>query len=361
MRNVNQDVLKISPYLPGKPIEELERERGIVGAVKLASNENPRGPSAAVREAIRTATDQLSRYPDGSAYRLRGLIAERFDVDPAQLTFGNGSDEVLKLAGRAVLSPGDRGLVDEHCFVVYPITMLGCNAEPVRIPSTGWAHDLGAIADAIDERTRVIYLANPNNPTGTWFTEEALVAFLRRVPTEIWVVLDEAYYEYAREVPEYPDSLKLLPDFPNLIVTRTFSKVYGLAALRVGYGVSSSEIAELMNRVRQPFNVNSIALAAAEAALQDDSYVRESVALNREGMTRIIAGLTKLGLDYIPSIGNFVTFEVGDNAPDVYDAMLNRGVVVRPVANYDMPKHLRVTIGLPEENERFLDALEASL
>lgn len=361
MQNVNRAVLDISPYQPGKPIEELERERGIVGAIKLASNENPRGPSDAVREAIRQATEDLSRYPDGSAYRLRNLVADRLGVDPAQLTFGNGSDEALKIVGRVVLSPGDRGLVDERCFVVYPLTILGCNAEPVRVPSNGWAHDLEAIADAIDERTRIIYLANPNNPTGTWFSEAEFRSFMTRVPDGVWVVLDEAYHEYARDVDGYPDGVSLLPEYPNLVVTRTFSKVYGLAALRVGYSVSSIAVAELMNRVRQPFNVNSVALAAAEAALRDDAYINESLHLNQEGMKLLEAGFDRLGIEYIPSIGNFISFKVGPHAPDVYDALLNRGVVVRPIANYDMPEYLRVTVGLPEENERFLAALETAV
>ena len=361
MKNVNQAVLEISPYQPGKPIEELERERGIAGAIKLASNENPRGPSDVVREAIREATDELSRYPDGSAYRLRNLVADHISVDPSQLTFGNGSDEALKIVGRVVLSPGDSGLVDERCFLVYPLTILGCNAEPIRVPSNGWAHDLEAIADAIDERTRIIYLANPNNPTGTWFTESEFRRFMSRVPSRVWVVLDEAYHEYARVVKGYPNGVSLLPDYSNLVVTRTFSKIYGLAALRVGYSVSSTGVAELMNRIRQPFNVNSVALAAAEAALRDETYVDESLRLNQEGMATLEAGLERLGLAYIPSIGNFISFEVGKHAMDVYDKMLNLGVVVRPVANYNMPHHLRVTVGLPEENERFLTALEASL
>ena len=361
MKHVNQAVLEISPYQPGKPIEELERERGIKDAIKLASNENPRGPSESVRQAIREATEQISRYPDGSAFRLRSLVAEKLGVDEAQLTFGNGSDEALKIAGRVVLSPGDRGVVDERCFVVYPITILGCNAEPVWAPSNGWAHDLDAIADAIDERTSIVYLANPNNPTGTWFTETEFRHFMGRVPDHVWVVLDEAYHEYARDVDGYPDGVSLLPDFKNLVVTRTFSKIYGLAALRVGYSVTSIEFAELMNRVRQPFNVNSIALAAAEAAIQDDAYIEESLRLNREGMTFIEAGLKRLNLEYIPSIGNFVSFDVGRDASEIYDAMLNKGVVVRPIANYAMPNHLRVTVGLQSENEKFLSVLESCL
>ena len=361
MRHVNQAVLQMSPYQPGKPIEELERERGIKGAIKLASNENPRGPSPAVSDAIRKATNELSRYPDGSAFRLRRLVAERLGVDSAQLTFGNGSDEALKIIGRVVLSPGDRGLVDQRCFLVYPLTILGCNAEPVRVASNGWAHDLGAIADAIDSRTRIIYLANPNNPTGTWFSEAEFRAFMARVPEHVFVVLDEAYHEYAIESVGYPNGVSLLPDYPNLVVTRTFSKVYGLAALRVGYSVSSEAIADLMNRVRQPFNVNSLALAAAEAALEDDSYINESLQINAEGMDVLESGFKRLGIDYIPSIGNFISFRVGTRAPEIYDNLLNLGVVVRPIANYDMLEHLRATVGLPEENERFLIALEASL
>ena len=361
MQHINQAVLQISPYQPGKPIEELERERGIVDAIKLASNENPRGPSENVRMAIQRATNELSRYPDGSAYRLRGKVAERLGVEPNQLTFGNGSDEVLKIAGRVALSPGDKGLVDERCFVVYPITILSCNAEPVRVPSDGWGHDLSAFADSIDDATKIIYLANPNNPTGTWFTETAFCEFMSKVPARVWVVLDEAYYEYARVNEGYPDGVELVSEFPNLVVTRTFSKIYGMAALRVGYSVSSVEFAELMNRVRQPFNVNSIALAAAEAALDDEEYVVESLKLNLDGMKSVTEGLEQLGLSYIPSIGNFVSFEVNADALDLYDALLNRGVVVRPIANYNMPNHLRVTIGLPKENERFLQTLEAVL
>lgn len=361
MQHINQAVLQISPYQPGKPIEELERERGIVDAIKLASNENPRGPSENVRTAIQRAANELSRYPDGSAYRLRGKVAERLGVEPNQLTFGNGSDEVLKIAGRVALSPGDKGLVDERCFVVYPITILGCNAESVRVPSDGWEHDLLAFADSIDDATKIIYLANPNNPTGTWFTETAFCEFMSKVPDRVWVVLDEAYHEYARVNEGYPDGVELVSEFPNLVVTRTFSKIYGMAALRVGYSVSSVEFAELMNRVRQPFNVNSIALAAAEAALDDDEYVVESLKLNRDGMKSVTEGLEQLGLSYIPSIGNFVSFEVKTDALELYDALLNRGVVVRPIANYNMPNHLRVTIGLPEENERFLQTLDAVL
>ena len=361
MVTVNQAVLQISPYQPGKPIEELERERGIHGAIKLASNENPRGPSPRVREAISQAVKELSRYPDGSAFRLRKVIASRLNIDPAQLTFGNGSDEVLKIAGRVALSPGDEGLVDEHCFLVYPITILGCNATPVSVPSQQWGHDLSAIAANISERTKIIYLANPNNPTGTWFAEDDFRHFMDRVPERVWVVLDEAYHEYARQHEGYPDGIRLVDEFPNLVVTRTFSKIYGMAALRVGYSVSSIEFAELMNRVRQPFNVNSIALAAAEAALQDDEFVNESLRLNQSGQTEISAALERLGLNYIPSIGNFISFDVKTDASMLYDTLLGKGVVVRPIANYNMPNHLRVTIGLPEENARFIDALETSL
>lgn len=361
IEHVNQAVLKISPYVPGKPIEELARERGIEDAIKLASNENPRGPSDSVRTAIQHAAEQVSRYPDGSAFQLRELVATHLDVDPRQLTFGNGSDEALKIIGRVVLSPGDCGLVDEHCFVVYPITILGCNATPVRVPSKDWAHDLEAIADAVDEKTRIIYLANPNNPTGTYFTTTEFRRFMARVPKDVFVVLDEAYHEYARSVDDYPNGVQLLAEHPNLVVTRTFSKIYGLAALRVGYSVSSIEVAGLMNRVRQPFNVNSVALAAAEAAIKDQTFVDETLCLNSQGYETLVDGFNALRIGFIPSLGNFITFHAGPKAAEVYDNLLNRGVVVRPIANYGMSEHLRVTVGLPKENERFLAALPECL
>lgn len=359
--NVNPAVVGLTPYQPGKPVEELLRERGVAGAVKLASNENPRGPGPAVRHALAAAVEEASRYPDGSAYRLKEALAPRLGVTPAQITVGNGSNDVLELAAKVAISPGSRGVVDAHCFVVYPLAIAAAGGTVARVPSTAWGHDLDAMAAAVDTNTRIVYVANPNNPTGTWVDQAAIGEFLRRVPANVWVVLDEAYAEYVSE----DDAVALLPEHPNLIVTRTFSKIFGLAALRIGYALSSPAFADLMNRARQPFNANSLALAAAEAALGDEDYVAESRRLNVAGMAQIERGLAALGLGWIPSRGNFVTFEAeregGPDAAAVYDAMLDDGVIVRPVANYGMPRHLRATIGLPAENERFLAALARAI
>ena len=358
--NVNARITGLSPYQPGKPVEELMRERGVADAVKLASNENPRGPGQRVLKAL--ANTNLSRYPDGTGFRLKAALSEHLGVDAAQITLGNGSNDVLDLAARVALSPGTRGVVDEYCFVVYPMAITAANGDVARVPSQAWGHDLEALAAAVDERTRIVYLANPNNPTGTWFDRPGLDAFLAAVPRRVWVVLDEAYAEYVVE-PGYPDGIRLVERHPNLVVTRTFSKVHALAGLRIGYSVSSPAFADLLNRVRQPFNANSVALAAAEAALEDREHTAESRRLNRAGMAQLAEGFAALSLGWIPSAGNFVTVRIGPNhdAATVYDTMLDDGVIVRPVANYGMPEHLRVTVGLPEENERFLAALARAL
>ena len=355
---VNAAIAALQPYQPGKPIEELARERGIADIVKLASNENPRGPGPGVRRALESGVAELSRYPDGSGFRLKAALAEHHGIAPEQITLGNGSNDVLDLAARVAVSPGTSGVVDEHCFVVYPLAILSANGNVVRVASKAWGHDLPALAAAVDETTRIVYIANPNNPTGTWVDDAAIEDFVRRVPPNVWVVVDEAYAEYLDTM---PTTMRLIDAHPNLIVTRTFSKVYGLAALRIGYSVSAPDFADLMNRVRHPFNANSLALLAAEAALADAEYVAESRRLNTEGLAQIERGLRALGLDWIPSAGNFLTFEAGARAGAIYDAMLGDGVIVRPVANYGMPEHLRVTAGLPDENARLLKALERAL
>ena len=346
----------IAPYQPGKPLSELEREYGIRDAIKLASNENPLGPGERALAAARAALADLGRYPDGGGFALKRALARRLGVAPEQLTLGNGSNDVLELLARTFASDGDEVVYAQHAFAVYELATLAVGARPVVVPARNWGHDLAAMQRAVTERTRLVFIANPNNPTGTWVSRDELVAFLDAIPRRVVVVLDEAYFEYVEE-PSYPDGIALLARYPNLAVTRTFSKIHGLAGLRVGYAVTTAEIAEYLNRVRQPFNVNSVALAAAEAALEDEAHVERSRALNREGMRQLVEGLAALGLDHIPSVGNFVTFDVGRPAGEVYEALLRRGVIVRPVANYGMPRHLRVTIGLPEENARFLAAL----
>lgn len=352
----NAGIQGLSPYQAGKPIEELERELGITGIVKLASNENPLGPSAAVLAACEKVARDLTRYPDANGFALKSALAQKFDLQPNQLTLGCGSNDVLDLIARVFLGPNTSAVFSQYAFVVYLIATQACGARAIVTPAKNWGHDLDAMAAAIAQDTRVVFIANPNNPTGTSLTNTELLAFLRRVPEQVVVVLDEAYTEYV-ESPEFPDGLSLLAEFPNLIVTRTFSKAYGLAGLRVGYAASNSQIADLLNRVRAPFNVNSLGLAAATAALADDAYLVRSRAMNLQGMKQVVDGVVAAGLQVIPSVGNFVAVEMPGEAMPIYQRLLREGVIVRPVVPYGMPNHLRVSIGLPEENAKFLQAL----
>jgi len=346
----------LQPYLPGKPVDELERELGISHIVKLASNENPLGPSDAVKAAIANSVADISRYPDSNGYHLKQALAETFELPVAQITLGNGSNDVLDLLGRAFLQPGDEVVYSEYGFLVYALVTQAMSANAVVTPAKNWGHDLDAMAAAITARTRLVFIANPNNPTGTWLTETELRRFMAQVPSNVIVVLDEAYTEYVRQE-DFPDGPALAKEFSNLVVTRTFSKAYGLAALRVGFAVADEHITDLLNRVRQPFNVNTVALNAAEAALRDTAALEEAVALNTSGMAQLEAGLKALGLSWIPSAGNFITVDLERDAMPVYQALLHEGVIVRPVANYGMPNHLRISIGLESENQQCLTAL----
>lgn len=352
----NPGVQKLLPYQPGKPIEELERELGISNIIKLASNENPLGAGRLAQQAARKACDSLHLYPDGSGFRLKQALAERLGVTPAMVTLGNGSNDLLELLAHAFLAPGDNAVYSQYGFAVYPLATLSRSAVPVEVPAKLFGHDLEAMAAAITERTRLVFVANPNNPTGTWFHRTVLESFLAKVPENVVVVLDEAYFEFVEE-DRYPDGLDYLARHPNLIVLRTFSKIHGLAALRIGYGISHPALADVLNRVRQPFNCNSVALAAAEAALGDSDHIEDSKSLNTTGLAQIAEGAGKLGLDYIPSVGNFLAIRLGDKAAAIYQALLREGVIVRPLAGYSLRDYLRVTVGLPEENERFLAAL----
>ena len=353
---INTRVLDLAPYIPGKSVDVLMRELGIQDAIKLASNENPRGPSSKVLEAISKTTSSLSRYPDPDGFHLKAQIAERLEIQSDHITLGNGSNDILELAARVAMSPGSEGIVDEYCFVVYPLAIAGAHGHVRVVPSNNWAHDLDRMIDAITEDTRIVFLANPNNPTGTYFTDSELSSFLDQIPSYVWVVIDEAYFEYV-SAPDYPNGLKYVKEYENVIVTRTFSKAYGLAGLRIGYSISSTYCADLLNRVRQPFNANSIALAAAEAALLDENYLSESIQMNREEMRFLEDSFRKLGYEFIPSLGNFVCIDTGGDASTLNQALLEKGVIVRPVANYKMPNHLRVTVGTHDENTRFIDAL----
>jgi histidinol-phosphate aminotransferase len=347
----------IAPYQPGKPISELAREMGMdeVRIIKLASNENPRGVSPLARRAIEAALPELARYPDGNGFELKQALSRRHGIPQERIVLGNGSNDVLEMAARAFLAPGLAAIYSQHAFAVYPLAVQAAGATGIEVPARDYSHDLAGMRRAVTPATRLVFIANPNNPTGTLVPARELEAFIAGLPREVLVVLDEAYNEYL--APEHrSDTIAWVKRFPNLVVTRTFSKVYGLAGLRVGYALAAAGVADLMNRVRQPFNVNSVALAAATAALEDTAFVRESFDLNRSGMAQLTDGFRRLGIEFTPSHGNFVSFRVRD-AGGTYQKLLRAGVIVRPIASYGMPQHLRVTIGLEPENARFLVAL----
>lgn len=351
----------IAPYQGGKPTSELAREMGLNEAdiVKLASNENPLGMSPKAQMAMDEAIADVARYPDGNSYLLRDVVANKFGVKNDQIVFGNGSNDILELAARAFVQPNDEVIFSEHAFAVYPLVTQAVGAKGVVVPAVDYGHDLVGFLAAITDKTKLIFVANPNNPTGTLVEKVMLQDFLSKVPSHILVVLDEAYDEYL-SAEHKSEAVAWLAEYDNLIISRTFSKAYGLAGLRIGFGLMHAGLADLMNRVRQPFNVNSIAQAAAVASLLDDDFVAKSYAANQGGMMQITEGLSQLGLTFIPSHGNFVTFKV-DNALTVNQQLLQKGVIVRPVENYGLPNHLRVSIGLFSENERFLTALSEIL
>lgn len=355
-------VQKLSPYVPGKPVDELARELNLdpAGIVKLASNENPLGPSPKALAAIQQELSELTRYPDGNGFVLKSALARHYGVGLEQVTLGNGSNDILEMVAHAWLGPGLNAVFSAHAFAVYPISTQAVGAQGKVVPAKNWGHDLEAMLAAIDANTRVVFIANPNNPTGTWFGPEALSRFLKQVPENVLVVLDEAYIEYA-EGEELPDGMQYLADYPNLLVSRTFSKAYGLAALRVGYAISSPAVAAVLNRVRQPFNVNSLALVAAAAALDDVDYLQRSRQVNTAGMQQLESGLQALGLSWIPSRGNFIAVDFAQDTASINQALLRQGVIVRPIAGYNMPNFLRVSIGTEQENARFLQVLAGVL
>ncbi len=348
----------ISPYQPGKPISALAREIGMDEStiIKLASNENPLGPSLKVTEAVTRALDEQARYPDGGAVELRDRLARHHGRNPAEITVGNGSNDILDLIARTFLGDGRSAVMSEHAFAVYPLSTQAVGATLIVVPAMEWGHDLDAMASAVREDTRVVWIANPNNPTGTWIDSNALHSFLSQLPEDVVAVVDEAYIEFVED-DDYPDSSLWLDQFPNLIVTRTFSKAYGLAGYRIGYALSSAAIADLLNRVRQPFNVNTLAQVAAITALDDQDHIKRGVELNREEMKKMEHGLDHLGIEWIPSVGNFISVDVGQPATPLFEEMQKQGVIVRPVGNYGMANHLRISIGLPEENLRCLQVL----
>lgn len=368
-------VRAISPYVTGKPVDEVAREFGLTDIIKLASNENPLGSSPLARAALQSLVD-LNIYPDGSGYSLKSAIAKKFDVTPSSITLGNGSNDLLELVARAYLAPGRNAVFSAHAFAVYALATQATGAQakivaalPPEHPTMPYGADLPAMAAAIDADTRVVFLANPNNPTGTWVNESELRQFLEAVPSTVVVVLDEAYSEYVDRAlyadGRFPDGLALARQFPNVLVTRTFSKIYGLAALRVGFAVGHPQVIAMLDRVRQPFNVNSLALKAAEAALGDEAFIQQSRAVNAEGLVFMVDALTSRDLPVIPSLANFVTVNTGIPAGVVFDALLREGVIVRPLGGKadtgGLSCHIRITIGTQAQNERVLSALDRVL
>lgn len=353
----NSSVRELVPYQPGKPIEALERELGITSSIKLASNENPLGPSPHIISAVQHTLLNAHYYPDGGCYELKEALAQFLKVIPEQVTIGNGSENILELIVKAYLHKDDVAIISEYAFLTIPLLIQSYGAKAKVVPAKNWGHDIDGMINAVDAKTRILFLVNPNNPTGTYTNVTYFLQLMAQVPPSVLVVVDEAYIEYITQN-DYPNALSMLAHYPNLIITRTFSKAYGLAALRLGYGISSSTIADILNRARLPFNVNTVAAKAAIAALKDQNHIKRSIAVNNAGMLQLQDYLQEMKLDYIPSIGNFITIDVGD-AKEIYQKLLYAGVIVRPLMAYGMPRHLRVTIGTKEQNERFIQALRA--
>ena len=353
----------IAPYLPGKPISELAREIGLDESciIKLASNENPLGTSPLALEAMEKALNEVMRYPDGNGFELKKALSEKYVVNSDQIILGNGSNDVLELAARVFLKPGTSAVFSQHAFAVYPLVTQATGATGIVVPAKNYDHDIDAMLDAITPDTRIVFIANPNNPTGTFLPAPDVLRFLEHIPRDVLVILDEAYNEYLPDTSRV-DTIKWLDIFPNLLITRTFSKIYGMAGIRIGFGLAHAQLSGLMNRIRQPFNVNSIGLAGALAAINDTEFVKRSYALNQAGMLQITTGLRQLGLTYIPSYGNFLSFKVENGkTAAVYQYLLQRGIIVRPIGIYEMPEFLRVTVGLASENNKFLQLLESAI
>ena len=357
---VNKGINDLSPYEPGKPIEDLERELGIKNAVKLASNENPVGPSPRVLQSIENILKNTHRYPDGNATKLKEVIGRKFSVKPNQVTIGNGSNDIIEFIARSFLGTDDSAIYSEHAFAVYPLVVKAVGAEGIEVPAKNFSHDLDAMLDSIKSNTKIIFIANPNNPTGSFIGRAEILKFLDKVPEDIIVLLDQAYFDYS----SFEDSdvdFDILNNFPNLVMSRSFSKAYGLAGFRIGYSVSSEDIANYLNRVRQPFNANSLALFAAEQAIGDEEFMNKCLQLNLEQKKVLYKGLESLGFHCLPSKGNFISFDCKEDSTGLFNRLLSQGVIVRTLGVYKMPNFLRVSVGLPEENLIFLEKLQLTM
>ena len=356
LKYVSENIRNLVPYSPGKPIEELERELGIKGAIKLASNENPLGPSRKAIEAIERYLNKIHRYPDGGGFYLRGAIAGKWGVSPDAVVPGNGSNEIIELMIRTFMSPGDNAVVSENTFSVYRLIVTAANGNVISVPMKDGCYNLEKMAEAITTKTRIVFIANPNNPTGTIVTAEEVKGFMNKIPQDVLVAFDEAYAEYVTSS-RYPDSMAYLRDGRNVVILRTFSKIYGLAGLRIGYGLMKPEIADMLNRVRQPFNTNALAQIAALAAIGDEQHVKESCRINNEGKEFLYSAFDSMGIKYLPTEANFIYFQAWDDGRNIFDAMLRLGIIIRHMGG----PNLRVTIGLPEENKKFIEALRKVL
>lgn len=352
----NSALQKLHPYQAGKPTDELERELGISNIIKLASNENPLGLSALVKSALQKELSELTRYPDANGFYLKQALATKYAVNLNQVSLGNGSNDLLELIARAFVNEQHEVIFSQYAFAIYPLIIQAIGAQAIMVPAKDYGHDLDAMAAAITSKSKLIFIANPNNPTGTFILPAALNAFLSQVPSDVLVVLDEAYFEYA-DPQLRGNAITLIDTFPNLIVSRTFSKAYGLAGLRIGYTISNPQITEVLNRLRQPFSCNALALKAATTVLQDEKYLQDGIALNNAGMADLSAFFTENGLEYIPSMGNFITVDVQGSGDLVYQDLLQEGVIVRPITGYGLANHLRISIGTEAENKRFKQAL----
>ncbi len=354
--NIHPDIASLVPYSPGKPLDELERDLGITNAIKLASNENLLGPSPKAMAVLKGSANTCNRYPDGGAHHLTQALAERWKMSPQHIVVGNGSDEIISLLVKAFLAPGDEAIMADHTFVMYKLSVKGGHGVPIEVPLLDWRHDLPAIIKAITDRTRLLFVCNPNNPTGTMVTASEVQSLMAQVPDHVIVVFDEAYYEYVRD-PDFPDTLEFVKQNRQAIVLRTFSKIYGLAGLRIGYGITTPEISNYLNRVRPPFNTNSLAQQAALAALTDEDHVTTSRTVNETEMALVERGLQDLGFQSLPSQANFLYFDTHQDGKVIFDRLLRQGVIVRHISG----SMIRVTIGQPEENRRFLQALATVL
>lgn len=350
----------ITPYAPGKPIEEVQREFGLKEVIKLASNENPLGPSPKAKKAIAGALDEISQYPDGAGYYLKQKLAKKLKVKPEWLVLSNGSDELSDMIMTAYVPKSGNVVFSAHDFISYKLGAMMVGASFHEAPLKDWHVDPDALLSAVDKKTKLVCIANPSNPVGTYMPKKELEYFLEKLPEDVLCLLDEAYFEYVKKR-DYPDSMKYVKKYPNLIVARTFSKAYGLAGMRVGYAAAHPEVIQNLDRVRPPFNVNRLALVAAEAALEDATHLKKSCEVNDKGRKSLEEGFTKMGLDFVPSVTNFILVDLQRNGAEVCQQLLQQGVIARPVAGYGLPNHVRVSIGKPLENRRFLAALKSVL